>query len=204
MNRRGFTLIELLTVFSIIAILAAILFPVFAKAQEKARQASCGQNLQNIGAALRMYAADNYGHFPPVDNDLQPLLAKFLPDETVLVCPTLRHLRPIDYPPPTPEQLVAGKRYYDYVYRSGLFDDDRPLMVIVADRLADLHNDGANHLWIDGHAKWLKAGGTTLSGSDPQQEKQLGIEEINRLRQAASGKVRLHQDTPPPSGGPGA
>ncbi len=56
--RRGFTLIELLVVIAIIAILAAILFPVFAKAREKARQSSCQSNLKQIGLALLQYTQD--------------------------------------------------------------------------------------------------------------------------------------------------
>ncbi len=56
--RRGFTLIELLVVIAIIAILAAILFPVFARAREKARQTSCLSNLKEIELAAHMYKQD--------------------------------------------------------------------------------------------------------------------------------------------------
>ena len=62
---KGFTLIELLVVIAIIAILAAILFPVFARAREKARQTSCLNNNKQFALALLMYAQDYDEHLPP-------------------------------------------------------------------------------------------------------------------------------------------
>lgn len=70
--RKGFTLIELLVVIAIIAILAAILFPVFAKAREKARQTSCLSNLKQIGLGCMMYCQDY--------DDVMPATVMWKPD----------------------------------------------------------------------------------------------------------------------------
>lgn len=63
-KKRGFTLIELLVVIAIIAILAAILFPVFARARENARRASCQSNLKQIGLAVLQYVQDYDERYP--------------------------------------------------------------------------------------------------------------------------------------------
>jgi prepilin-type N-terminal cleavage/methylation domain-containing protein len=82
--RSGFTLIELLVVIAIIAILAAILFPVFAKAREKARQSSCLNNQRQIAVAILMYAQDHDEEMP-FSADVWPQINV---DRNILMCPT--------------------------------------------------------------------------------------------------------------------
>jgi|LSQX01.1.fsa_nt_gb prepilin-type N-terminal cleavage/methylation domain-containing protein/prepilin-type processing-associated H-X9-DG protein len=87
-QRQGFTLIELLVVIAIIAILAAILFPVFAKAREKARQASCASNLKQIGLAALSYAQD-YDEKLGFGYVNAPGVVGFLGHNNVLIWPDL-------------------------------------------------------------------------------------------------------------------
>jgi prepilin-type N-terminal cleavage/methylation domain-containing protein/prepilin-type processing-associated H-X9-DG protein len=82
--KRGFTLIELLVVIAIIAILAAILFPVFAKAREKARQTQCLNNQRQIATAATMYAQDHDEMYPTAETFWGALGL----DKGVLMCPT--------------------------------------------------------------------------------------------------------------------
>jgi prepilin-type N-terminal cleavage/methylation domain-containing protein/prepilin-type processing-associated H-X9-DG protein len=76
-KRKGFTLIELLVVIAIIAVLAAILFPVFAKAQEKARQSTCASNMKQLTTAITTYSNDYDGMFPPVFFSKDPAYTKW-------------------------------------------------------------------------------------------------------------------------------
>ncbi|MHB9106414.1 MAG: type II secretion system protein [Armatimonadota bacterium] len=87
---RGFTLIELLVVIAIIAILAAILFPVFNKAREKARQTACSNNMRQLLLAVQVYQQDHDNYFPPA-NEVWEAVA-FPPAS--LRCPTFSKDKP--------------------------------------------------------------------------------------------------------------
>ena len=87
--RKGFTLIELLVVIAIIAILAAILFPVFAKAREKARTNSCLNNQRQIAIAISMYIQDNDEKlFPNPNNRAWASYLKDYNEATIYNCPS--------------------------------------------------------------------------------------------------------------------
>ncbi len=101
-RRHGFTLIELLVVIAIIAILAAILFPVFARAREKARQTSCLSNLKQVALGHLMYAQDYDETIVPSllyynSDDLNPpesmwwymKLEPYLKNDQILLCPSV-------------------------------------------------------------------------------------------------------------------
>lgn len=97
--RRAFTLVELLIVIAVLAILAALLFPVFASARQKARQTTCTSNLRQIGMAIAIYRQD-WGHYVPVMvgrrfwMEVQPgrqgLIDPYLRNEGVRQCPSRR------------------------------------------------------------------------------------------------------------------
>jgi prepilin-type N-terminal cleavage/methylation domain-containing protein/prepilin-type processing-associated H-X9-DG protein len=90
-SRRGFTLIELLVVIAIIAILSAILFPVFAQARDKSRSAACLSNLRQMSAAVSMYTQD-YEAYPLYEGAegarWHLLLEPYMRSRAVVVCPS--------------------------------------------------------------------------------------------------------------------
>ncbi len=109
MRKRGFTLIELLVVIAIIAILAAILFPVFAQARAKARQTTCASNLRQVAMAALMYTQDydeTLVHGSVGLTWWPHLLRPYVKSPQVFWCP--------DEPSVTYRQ--PGYQYFDYVF----------------------------------------------------------------------------------------
>ncbi|MEI6913599.1 MAG: DUF1559 domain-containing protein [Armatimonadota bacterium] len=148
-SRRGFTLIELLVVIAIIAILAAILFPVFAAAREKARSTKCLNNLKQISTAMLQYAGDFKGRLPDarvLNNDGRPDWAgctstggpcilqtgqiwQYTKAEGIYQCPTDKNKsapaigsKPSDFP----GSLTAYKKQYPLSYSMNMAFDDSP------------------------------------------------------------------------------
>ena len=119
MKRNGFTLIELLVVIAIIAILAAILFPVFARARESARKTSCLSNLKQIGLASMMYAQDSDGFFPCDDHIGNPhlrLVTQLMPymqNRQILYCPSACSMG-VSHIIETPANVAVGNISYHY------------------------------------------------------------------------------------------
>ncbi len=176
MRRRGFTLIELLVVIAIIAILAAILFPVFARAREKARQTSCLSNVKQIMLGVLMYAQDYdetflvASHWTAADNTLPSTtttywyeaLGPYVKSSQIFVCPSQRVGNPDAGRP------GYGWNYQEFGYQSGagvlgshystpLSEIDSPAETIVIGDCEDVAargNSGIRYLYKR-HATYL-------------------------------------------------
>jgi prepilin-type N-terminal cleavage/methylation domain-containing protein/prepilin-type processing-associated H-X9-DG protein len=185
--RKGFTLIELLVVIAIIAILAAILFPVFAKAREKARQTACLSNMKELALAGLMYAQD-YDELicaldigpDPVQYGYVRLLDPYIKNAQIWVCPSGRAQtwhrncgcgNKVNFEVSWyafNSQLENGTGYPQaWIKRPSekiwMCDSGRHCAVVWGfadtwgnDGVSDIHNDGSNVNYFDGHAKWHK------------------------------------------------
>lgn len=130
---KGFTLIELLVVIAIIAILTAILFPVFSQAREKARQTQCTNNLKQCGMTLMLYAEDNDGCTPQGYNDNTghswgTVLVKegYLKNPNCLTCPSCK---PWKY---SNVNQIYGMHLYSHGYNQKI-SEGLATQVVIAD-----------------------------------------------------------------------
>jgi prepilin-type N-terminal cleavage/methylation domain-containing protein len=134
----AFTLIELLVVIAIIAILAAILFPVFARAREKARQAACLSNTKELAVAVHSYMQDWDNCYPSTNRYPTPLpawdntygygfwmwlLQPYLKTYDVFRCPSAPHNKPVWLPDNSPYP-VASYGYNEYLLYIDRYEQD--------------------------------------------------------------------------------
>ncbi|MEN6645338.1 MAG: DUF1559 domain-containing protein [Armatimonadia bacterium] len=170
MKRRGFTLIELLVVIAIIAILAAILFPVFAKAREKARQSSCLSNVKQIGLGLLSYAQDYDEMLPSFTYGnirWDSLIQAYVKNTQIFKCPSSATMalgygwnyNYLGYPSaPTVAAKSLGAIDKPAETLWGMDVDNAPVLAykyFAAYAPSLRHNDGSNVGFVDGHAKWF-------------------------------------------------
>jgi prepilin-type N-terminal cleavage/methylation domain-containing protein/prepilin-type processing-associated H-X9-DG protein len=153
-TRGGFTLIELLVVIAIIAILAAILFPVFAQAREKARTASSGSNVRQLGLAVRMYVQDYDERFPfggwfPPGNigtwEWQNTCAPYIKNKGIYYCPSSTD---DTEDPKDPTAWSWNRNPVSYLYNNQLGRDRVPK------RDAAVTEPAACWMLVDGHSDW--------------------------------------------------
>jgi prepilin-type N-terminal cleavage/methylation domain-containing protein/prepilin-type processing-associated H-X9-DG protein len=179
--RRGFTLIELLVVIAIIAILAAMLFPVFSKARDKANQTTCLNNLRQITSAFLMFVQDHDETLPEAKAWMTEM-GEYVTAGKSWDCPSNNHTGRADEP--------------DYFYVAGSFlakaavgdvkePDQAPLLgdanspgdapsyivhgatdyldkaVLLTGKTR--HHDGANFGFLDGHTSWVSQADLTCS-----------------------------------------
>ncbi len=207
-KQNGFTLIELLVVIAIIAVLAAILFPVFIAAKERARATKCLSNMRQIGTAIMLYLDSNNDTYPvsafwecPPHTDkivgLVRQLNPYIKNRKVWRCPDMHpfhSIRDDGYYIGVPAHYAANTKLLPYVYRGYLFDGDPPgkrvknvvhmsrvlraskIVAVIENRQVNpgmiawwnyrvervhstgkyfqIHYDGFNCTYADGHAGW--------------------------------------------------
>ena len=159
--KSGFTLIELLVVIAIIAILAAILFPVFARARENARRASCQSNQKNIALGFKQYIQDNGEKYPPAMTTAYDLknnqgIQEYIKSSAIFFCPS-------------DSDKINGSYGYKLTGEPNESAIDNTTTTVLLNETGERHFAGMNAAYVDGHVKWGKGtlGTATTVGSAP-------------------------------------
>ena len=177
-DSRGFTLIELLVVIAIIAILAAILFPVFARMRGRAEQSSCLSNLKQLGTSVQMYMQDYDNTYPYAystagggeanaqtgTREITATLQTYVKNTKIWICPSSELTGPTSY---AVNATVIRNGVSGY-YIAGQLEEicKKPAIASYAwDSEADIstcvHDEALNVLYADGHAGSVNLKGFT-------------------------------------------
>lgn len=200
----GFTLIELLVVIAIIAILAAILFPVFTRAKNSSRTSACLSNLKQIGLAIKAYCNDYNDRLPVIDTLYQmnfnrrrnydpfrdprkltpeKVLATYLMDTRVLICPGAVNGLPQDAPRDSWRQTYV---FYGRDYEQTLYGGEDPTLDL------DVFNGRIQQTQLPHGADDVSSGVTWVRDSvwrDPDPRKDVVV-----YPHQARGPNRLYSD----------
>ncbi|MCW3095571.1 MAG: prepilin-type N-terminal cleavage/methylation domain [Chthonomonadaceae bacterium] len=152
-HQRAFTLIELLVVIAIIAILATILFPVFAQAREKARTASCSSYMRQLGLGFRMYTQDYDERYPfggwlPNNTgtwEWQNTIAPYVKNKGIYYCPSSGD---DNEDPKDPTAWSWNRNPVSYLYNNQLANNRQP------SNEARLNAPSDTWLMVEGHCDW--------------------------------------------------
>ena len=160
-SAKAFTLIELLVVIAIIAVLAAILFPVFARARENARRSSCQSNLKQLALGMAQYTQDYDGrllveHFGHTLEVIYP----YVKNNQIFRCPSApANKSGYDVVGATPATTYMYGSTYGVPYVSDWTNDSGAVAAKTfptINNFTDRHFDGSNYAFLDGHVKWVK------------------------------------------------
>ncbi len=175
MKRHGFTLIEMLVVLGILAVLTAVLFPVFASVRENARRATCQSNLHQMGLTTQQYLQENDGQYGVF---MQLAIMPYVKDRQVFLCPTApTDPYGINYDSDVQHLTTHPAGRYSSRLLRGIFEaqitqpaalwlfKDQWCCHVPYQKIqgtcghevygATFHAGGADYSFVDGHVKWL-------------------------------------------------
>jgi prepilin-type N-terminal cleavage/methylation domain-containing protein/prepilin-type processing-associated H-X9-DG protein len=168
-TRRGFTLIELLVVIAIISILASILFPVFARARENARRASCQSNLKQIGLGIMQYTQDYDEKYPLLQDSVAgsgiPYVAAIEPymkSSQIFICPSGSRDEALteDNNPPAADKLWKTTKPTYKAEAVGSYGMNRNLTGLIGVSMAAVDQPSITALVFD--CSWYDSAGAAL------------------------------------------